>query len=35
MNLEIQRRDKEGITILDLKGRLVVGGASLLRERVN
>ncbi|HYL78419.1 MAG TPA: STAS domain-containing protein [Bryobacteraceae bacterium] len=35
MNLEIQRRDKEGIAILDLKGRLVVGGASLLREKVN
>ena len=35
MNLEIQRHEKEGITILDLKGRLVVGGASLLRERVN
>jgi len=35
MNLEIQRREKEGVTILDLKGRLVVGGASLLREKVN
>jgi len=35
MNLEIQRRDKEGVAILDLKGRLVVGGASLLREKVN
>lgn len=35
MNLEIERREKEGVTILDLKGRLVVGGASLLRERVN
>jgi anti-sigma B factor antagonist len=35
MNLEIQRREKEGVTILDLKGRLVVGGANLLRERVN
>ena len=35
MNLEIQRRDKEGIAILDIKGRLVVGGATLLREKVN
>ena len=35
MNLEIQRRDKEGVAILDIKGRLVVGGASLLREKVN
>jgi anti-sigma B factor antagonist len=35
MSLEIQRREKEGISILDLKGRLVVGGASLLREKVN
>jgi anti-sigma B factor antagonist len=35
MSLEIQRREKEGITILDLNGRLVVGGASLLREKVN
>src|SRR6266853_1306052 len=35
MSFEINRRDKESITILDLKGRLVVGGASLLREKVN
>ena len=35
MNLEINRHEKEGIAILDLKGRLVVGGASLLREKVN
>jgi len=36
MNLEINRREKEGISILDLGGRLVVGGAaSLLRERLN
>ena len=27
-HLEIQRREREGITILDLKGRLAVGGAS-------
>ena len=35
MALEIQRREKEGITIFDLKGRLVVGDASLVREKVN
>lgn len=36
MNLEINRREKEGISILDLGGRLVVGGAaSLLREKLN
>ena len=35
MSMEITRREREGITILDLKGRLVVGGASLLREKVN
>lgn len=35
-NLDIQEREKEGITILDLKGRLVVGDPSLrLREKVN
>jgi anti-sigma B factor antagonist len=35
-HLEIQRREKEGITILDLKGRLVVGQPSgLLREKMN
>ena len=33
MDLEIQQRDKENITILDLKGRLVAGeGAAALRE---
>lgn len=35
MSLEIQNREKEGVTILDLNGRLVVGGASTLREKVN
>jgi len=35
MNLEIQSREKENITILDMKGRLVVGGANLLREKVS
>jgi anti-sigma B factor antagonist len=35
MALDIQRREQEGIAILDLKGRLVVGDASLLREKVN
>ena len=35
MSLEINRHEKEGIAILDLNGRLVVGGASLLREKVN
>ena len=35
MALEIRRREKEGITILDLKGRLVVGDASLIREKVD
>ena len=35
-NLEINRRTKEGITILDLKGRLIVGeGAVRLREAIN
>ena len=34
-NLEIQKREKEGITILDLKGRLVVGDPSVrLREKL-
>src|SRR5579862_3842746 len=35
MALDIQKREKEGIAILDLKGRLVVGDANLLREKVN
>ncbi|HWY45859.1 MAG TPA: STAS domain-containing protein [Bryobacteraceae bacterium] len=35
-NFEIQNREKEGITILDLKGRLAVGeGCTLLREKVD
>jgi anti-sigma B factor antagonist len=33
--LDIQAREKEGIAILDLNGRLVVGSASGLREKVN
>ncbi len=34
-NLDIQSREKEGITILDLKGRLAVGEpCTLLREKV-
>lgn len=34
-NLEIHKREKEGITILDLKGRLVVGDPSVrLREKL-
>ena len=32
--LEIQVRHKEDIAILDVNGRLAVGGASTLRERV-
>jgi anti-sigma B factor antagonist len=35
MALEIERHEKEGITILDLKGRLAVGDSNLLREKVN
>jgi len=36
MNLEINRREKEGIGILDLSGRLTVGGAATeLREKLN
>ena len=36
MSMEIQRREREGITILDLKGRLAVGeSCTLLRESVN
>lgn len=35
MSLEIEQREREGIAILDVKGRLVVGeGASALREKV-
>lgn len=34
-NLDVQTREKEGIAILDLKGRLVVGDPSVrLRERI-
>jgi anti-sigma B factor antagonist len=35
MALDIQGREREGITILDLKGRLVVGDSNLLREKVS
>jgi len=35
MAFDIQGREREGITILDLKGRLVVGDSNLLREKVN
>jgi len=34
-HLDIASRDKEGVRILDLSGKLAVGGASDLRERVN
>jgi len=35
MSLDIQQREHEGVTILDLKGRITVGPeASTLRERV-
>ncbi len=33
--IEIQSRDREGVKILDLSGKLTVGGASDLRERVS
>jgi anti-sigma B factor antagonist len=33
--IDIQSREKEGIKILDLNGKLTVGGASDLREKVN
>ncbi|MDX2149394.1 MAG: STAS domain-containing protein [Bryobacteraceae bacterium] len=36
MTLEIQEREREGVTIVDLKGRLTVGeGVSQLREHLN
>lgn len=36
MNFEIHKREKEGITILDLNGRLIVGEPSVrLREIIN
>jgi anti-sigma B factor antagonist len=34
MSLEIRQREREGIAILDLKGRLVVGDATTLREKM-
>ena len=34
-NLEIASREKEGVKILDLSGKLAVGGASDLREKVS
>ena len=34
-NLEIASREKEGVKILDLSGKLTVGGASDLREKVS
>jgi len=34
MSFEISEREREGITILDLKGRLTVGEASVVREKV-
>ena len=33
-NLDIQSREREGVRILDLSGKLAVGGASDLREKV-
>jgi anti-sigma B factor antagonist len=34
-HLEIESRDREGVKILDLSGKLTVGGASDLREKVS
>src|SRR6204780_56052 len=34
-HLEIQSREREGVKILDLSGKLAVGGASDLREKVS
>jgi anti-sigma B factor antagonist len=34
-NLEIESREQEGVKILDLSGKLTVGGASDLREKVS
>jgi hypothetical protein len=34
-HLEIASRDQEGIRILDLSGKLIVGGANDLREKVS
>lgn len=33
--LDIEAREREGVAILDLNGKLAVGGASVLREKVN
>jgi anti-sigma B factor antagonist len=35
MSLEIRETEREGVTILALKGRLTVGEASSVREKVN
>jgi anti-sigma B factor antagonist len=35
MSFEIREKEREGITILALKGRLTVGEASTVREKVN
>ena len=36
MSLEIHEREREGVTILDIKGRLTVGqGATVLRDTIN
>lgn len=35
MTLDINRREQEGIVLLDLKGRLIVGDASKLRDTVS
>ena len=34
MSLEIRETDREGVAILALKGRLTVGEASALREKI-
>ena len=34
-HLEISSREREGVKILDLSGKLTVGGASDLREKVS
>lgn len=35
MSFEIREKEREGVTILALKGRLTVGEASTVREKVN
>jgi len=35
MSFEIRQSEREGIVILELKGRLTVGEASTLREKIN